>query len=144
MRPNYYPGINLRRATRIGLTSVLPPNRGDGTTYAATVRYVNYSHPAFASAMSFLDFLLLLIIAGICGSLAQAVAGYSRGGCLVAIVLGFIGALFGTWLARTLVLPEPLMIQIGDRQFPVVWSIVGAALFSALLSLFTRPRPVAM
>jgi uncharacterized membrane protein YeaQ/YmgE (transglycosylase-associated protein family) len=94
--------------------------------------------------MTILEFLLLLLIAGICGSLAQAVAGYSHGGCLVAIALGFIGALLGSWLARALNLPEPLMIKVGDQGFPVVWSIIGAALFSALLSLFTRPRPVVM
>ena len=94
--------------------------------------------------MTIIEFLLLLLVAGICGSLAQAVAGYSHGGCLVAIALGFIGALLGTWLARALHLPEPLMIQVGDQGFPVVWSIIGAALFSALLSLFTRPRPVVM
>ncbi|MBW8883368.1 MAG: GlsB/YeaQ/YmgE family stress response membrane protein, partial [Planctomycetia bacterium] len=77
-------------------------------------------------------------------SLAQAVAGYSHGGCLVAIALGFIGALLGSWLARALHLPEPLVIQVGDQGFPIVWSIIGAALFSAVLSLFTRPRPVVM
>lgn len=92
--------------------------------------------------MTVIDFLLLLLIAGICGSLAQAMVGYSHGGCLVAIVLGFIGALLGSWLARALHLPEPLMVQVGGRDFPVVWSIVGAALFSAILSLIARPRPV--
>jgi uncharacterized membrane protein YeaQ/YmgE (transglycosylase-associated protein family) len=90
------------------------------------------------------DFLILLLIAGICGSLAQAIAGYSHGGCLVAIVLGFIGALLGSWMARTLQLPEPLVVQVGGRNFPVVWSIIGAALFSAILSVFTRRRPVVM
>jgi len=94
--------------------------------------------------MTVLDFLLLLLIAGICGSLAQAIAGYSHGGCLVAIVLGFIGALLGSWLARALKLPEPFMVQLGGHDFPVIWSIVGAALFSAILSVFTRPRPVVM
>jgi len=94
--------------------------------------------------MTVLDFLLLVLIAGVCGSLAQALAGFSRGGCLVSIALGFIGALFGTWLARTMALPEPLAIQVGGREFPVVWSIVGAALFSAVLSIFTRPRVAAM
>jgi len=94
--------------------------------------------------MTVLEFLLLLLIAGICGSLAQAVAGYSHGGCLVAIALGFIGALLGTALARALKLPEPLMFQVGGHDFPVVWSIIGAALFSAILSVFTRPRPVVM
>ena len=92
--------------------------------------------------MTVIDFLLLLLIAGICGSLAQAIVGYSHGGCLVAIVLGFIGALLGSWLAPGLHLPEPLMVQVGGRDFPVVWSIVGAALFSAILSLIARPRPV--
>jgi uncharacterized membrane protein YeaQ/YmgE (transglycosylase-associated protein family) len=90
--------------------------------------------------MTIFDVLLLLIIAGICGSLAQAMVGYSHGGCLVAIALGFIGALFGTWMARAASLPEPLTIRFGTHDFPVVWSIVGAALFSAVLSLLTRPR----
>ena len=36
------------------------------------------------------QFLILLIVAGICGSLAQALVGYSRGGCLVSVVIGFI------------------------------------------------------
>jgi uncharacterized membrane protein YeaQ/YmgE (transglycosylase-associated protein family) len=90
--------------------------------------------------MSALDICLMLLIAGICGSLAQTMVGYSHGGCLVAIALGFIGALFGTWMARALSLPEPLSIQFGNHTFPVVWSIVGAAVFSAVLSLLTRPR----
>jgi uncharacterized membrane protein YeaQ/YmgE (transglycosylase-associated protein family) len=92
--------------------------------------------------MTVIDFLLLLLVAGICGSLAQAIAGYSHGGCLVAIALGFIGALFGSWMATKLHLPEPLMINVGGHGFRVVWSIVGAALFSAVLSLINRRRPV--
>jgi uncharacterized membrane protein YeaQ/YmgE (transglycosylase-associated protein family) len=94
--------------------------------------------------MNFIDFLLLLVIAGVCGSVAQAIAGYSHGGCLVAIALGFIGALFGSWAATKLNLPEPLMINVGGHNFPVVWSIIGAALFSAVLALINRPRPVVM
>ena len=56
--------------------------------------------------MTLIDVLLLLLIAGICGSLGQAIAGYSRGGCLVSIALGFVGALLGMWLARMMGLPE--------------------------------------
>lgn len=85
--------------------------------------------------MTVVDFLILLLIAGICGSLAQAIVGYSRGGCLVAIVLGFIGALLGKWLAANLGLPEIFSIQIGGSDFPIIWSIIGAALFVAILSL---------
>jgi hypothetical protein len=36
-------------------------------------------------------------------------------------------------------LPELLTIQVGGQPFPVVWSIIGAALFAALLNL-ARPR----
>jgi len=88
--------------------------------------------------MTLLEFIILLIIAGICGSLAQALAGYSHGGCLVSIVLGLIGALIGTWLARLLGLGEILSIRIGAQPFPIVWSVIGAALFVAILGLFKR------
>jgi uncharacterized membrane protein YeaQ/YmgE (transglycosylase-associated protein family) len=89
-----------------------------------------------------LEFLILLVVAGICGSLAQSIAGYSHGGCLVSIALGFIGALLGTWLARLAGLPELFTIQLGGREFPIIWSIIGAALFSAVLGVFSRPRAV--
>ena len=90
--------------------------------------------------MTLLDLLLLLIVAGVCGSLGQAIVGYSRGGCLVSIALGFIGALFGVWLARVLHLPELFSVQIGTTSFPIIWSIVGSALFVAVITLLTRRR----
>ncbi|MBC7968090.1 MAG: GlsB/YeaQ/YmgE family stress response membrane protein [Fuerstia sp.] len=90
--------------------------------------------------MTIFELLLLLLVAGVCGSLAQRLAGYSHGGCLVSIVLGFIGALLGTYLAREAGLPELLTVQIGGRSFPVIWSIIGASLFAALLALIRRPR----
>ncbi|MGA2067840.1 MAG: GlsB/YeaQ/YmgE family stress response membrane protein [Thermoguttaceae bacterium] len=86
------------------------------------------------------EFLVLLIVAGVCGALAQAIVGYTHGGCLVSIALGFIGALFGTWLARILGLPELFAIQVGDHLFPVVWSIIGAAVFVAVLSWIASRR----
>lgn len=88
--------------------------------------------------MTLLQLLLLLLIAGICGSLGQAIAGYSRGGCLVSIALGFIGALLGLWLARLLGLPELIPVVIGGTSFPIIWSIIGSALFVALITLLTR------
>ena len=87
-----------------------------------------------------IQFLLLLLVAGICGALGQAIVGYSHGGCLVSIALGFIGALLGTWLAGALHLPELIMIPVGGMNFPIIWSIIGAALFVALLTLITRGR----
>ncbi len=90
--------------------------------------------------MTILDLILLLIIAGICGALGQAIGGFSRGGCLVSIALGFIGALLGMWLARQLGLPELFPVQIGTTSFPIIWSIVGSALFVAIITLLTRNR----
>jgi uncharacterized membrane protein YeaQ/YmgE (transglycosylase-associated protein family) len=85
--------------------------------------------------MSVLSFLVLLLIAAICGAIGRAIAGSSRGGLLVSMVLGFVGALFGPWLARLLKLPEPFLLSIGGQPFPVLWSIIGAAIFVALIHL---------
>ncbi|MDQ3804885.1 MAG: GlsB/YeaQ/YmgE family stress response membrane protein [Acidobacteriota bacterium] len=90
--------------------------------------------------MSLIDLLLLLLVAGICGALGQAIGGFSRGGCLVSIALGFIGALLGLWLARRVGLPEPFPVEVGGRTFPVIWSIIGSALFVAVIGLITRSR----
>lgn len=90
--------------------------------------------------MGLIDLLILLIVAGICGALGQAITGVSRGGCLVSIALGFIGALIGFWIANQLNLPEPFDVTFGTVRFPVIWSIIGSALFVALISLLARPR----
>jgi uncharacterized membrane protein YeaQ/YmgE (transglycosylase-associated protein family) len=89
--------------------------------------------------LTFLDFLILLVVAGICGAVGQAIVGYSRGGCLTSIALGFIGALLGTWIARAMSLPEYVELAVGDQRFPIIWSIIGSALFVALIALITRP-----
>ena len=88
--------------------------------------------------MTWIDLLILLFIAGICGGIGQAIAGYSRGGCLTAIAVGFIGALLGAWISRKMGLGEILAVQIGGTRFPIVWSIIGATLFVAVVGLLTR------
>lgn len=92
--------------------------------------------------MSLLEFLILLLVAGVAGSLGQTIAGYSRGGCLVSIALGFIGALVGTLISRTLDLPELLPLAIDGRTFPIVWSIIGSAVFVAVVSFLSRSGKV--
>jgi uncharacterized membrane protein YeaQ/YmgE (transglycosylase-associated protein family) len=88
--------------------------------------------------MSLFEFLLLLLIAGICGSIGQSIAGYSRGGCVVSIVLGFVGAIFGSWISQQLNMPELLNIQLGGSDFPVIWSIIGSVIFVTIVGLLTR------
>jgi uncharacterized membrane protein YeaQ/YmgE (transglycosylase-associated protein family) len=89
---------------------------------------------------SLVDLLLLLIVAAVCGGIGRALAGGTRGGCLTSVVLGFIGALIGTWIAHKMRLPELLMIAVGGTRFPVVWSVIGAALFVAAVHLISGRR----
>ena len=84
--------------------------------------------------------IVLILIAAVCGAVGKALGGGSRGGLIGSIALGFIGALIGPWAAQQLHLSEPLVLQVGGRPFPIVWSIIGAALFVALLHLVSGRR----
>lgn len=88
--------------------------------------------------MSLIGLLLLLLIAAICGSVGQSLAGYNLGGCLVSIVVGFIGAYLGVWLADELGLPEIFQISIEGRPFPIIWAVIGSALFTLVVALIRR------
>ncbi len=90
--------------------------------------------------MTVIDFLLLVLVAAICGTIGQVIVGVSIGGCLVSAVVGFVGALIGMWLARQTGLPEPLVVHAGSESFPVIWSVIGSALLVAVVALFTRRR----
>lgn len=93
--------------------------------------------------MSITTFLLLLLVAAICGSIGQALVGYSVGGCLVSALVGFVGALIGSWLAVQLGFPEPLPVRIGNETFPILWSIIGSTLLVAIVAMLNRRRLVA-
>ena len=69
--------------------------------------------------------------------LVGSIGGGTGGGFLVSIAVGFVGALLGTFLADRLHLPELLMIRIEGRAFPILWSIIGASLFVALMHLIS-------
>jgi uncharacterized membrane protein YeaQ/YmgE (transglycosylase-associated protein family) len=84
--------------------------------------------------------ILLLVIAAICGAIGRALAGGTRGGLFVSIAVGFVGALLGPWVAAQMKLPEPFMVHISGHSFPVLWSIIGAALFVAIIHLISRRR----
>jgi uncharacterized membrane protein YeaQ/YmgE (transglycosylase-associated protein family) len=90
------------------------------------------------TSLTLTGWLILLVVAGISGAIGESLAGYSRGGFLTSIALGFVGAVLGIWIAGALHLPNVLALTIGGAVFPVLWSIVGSALFVALLSAFRR------
>ena len=84
--------------------------------------------------------IVLIVIAAVCGAVGKALAGGGRGGLITSTALGFIGALFGPWIAGKLGLTEPFVLQLSGRSFPILWSIIGAAVFVALLHLISGRR----
>jgi uncharacterized membrane protein YeaQ/YmgE (transglycosylase-associated protein family) len=91
-------------------------------------------------ALSLVELLVLLLIAAVVGAIGREIAGSTRGGLVTSIVVGFIGALIGPWIANQLHLGEPLVVRIDGHPFPILWSIVGAALFVALIHLISGRR----
>ena len=86
--------------------------------------------------MEFIQLLILLVIAGICGAIAELIVGFSPGGFVVSIVVGVIGAYLGTLIATYLNLPPFLPVAIGGRTLELVWSILGSILLLLVISLF--------
>jgi uncharacterized membrane protein YeaQ/YmgE (transglycosylase-associated protein family) len=87
--------------------------------------------------ITFTGFIVLLIIAGLCGALGRSIGGGTPGGFFVSIVVGFVGAFLGVYLANTLDLPKLFVVSIDRHPFPIVWSIIGAALFVAIIHLIS-------
>jgi len=88
--------------------------------------------------MTLMGYLILFLIAAICGAVGQALAGYNLGGCLVSIVVGFIGAYIGMWIAGKFGLPPIFEISIQGKPFPVIWSVIGSAVFTLIVGLLRR------
>ena len=88
--------------------------------------------------MDLLALLILLVIAGICGAIAELIVGFSPGGFMVSIIIGVIGAYLGTAVARYLNLPAfPLLtIQVGSQSIELIPAVLGSVLFLLIISLF--------
>lgn len=91
--------------------------------------------------MNLVGLLILLVIAGICGVIAEWVVGFSPGGFIVSIIVGLIGAYLGSWLAGLIGLPPVLSVASllgntpGALDFDIVWSIIGAIVLLLVISL---------
>jgi uncharacterized membrane protein YeaQ/YmgE (transglycosylase-associated protein family) len=86
--------------------------------------------------MTFESLLFLLLFSAICGFLAQMIVGYAGGGVLATMLVGFLGAVLGTWISSILGLPGLITVSIGFFAFPILWSILGAALLMGVVSTF--------
>jgi uncharacterized membrane protein YeaQ/YmgE (transglycosylase-associated protein family) len=89
---------------------------------------------------SLVSLFIYLLIAALAGAIGRAIAGGTHGGCLISVVIGFIGALLGSWIAHRMHLPEPLLINVDGHPFPFLWSIIGAALFVGIVHLLSGRR----
>ncbi len=86
------------------------------------------------------EIILLLVIAGITGGIGRSLTGFKRGGCIISIVVGFIGAYIGTILARQFNFPDLWTVNIRGIDYPIIWSIIGAVVFTAILSLIVPKK----
>jgi uncharacterized membrane protein YeaQ/YmgE (transglycosylase-associated protein family) len=89
--------------------------------------------------MTLLELIVYIVIAGVCGAIARAFAGGTSRGFIVAVLLGFLGAFVGTWLARLFHLPTLFVVAVGGHPFPIVWSVVGGMVLVGIAHLLTRP-----
>jgi uncharacterized membrane protein YeaQ/YmgE (transglycosylase-associated protein family) len=92
--------------------------------------------------MTLVGLLILIGVAAVCGFVGQLLAGYSLGGLVISVLVGFVGAWIGWWIARNWDLPAFYTITVDGKTFPIVWSIIGSAIFAAVIGLVARPRYV--
>ena len=90
--------------------------------------------------MTIAGFLLLILVGAICGAIAELIVGWSRGGFLVATIVGFAGAWIGNWVAPRIHLPSYLTVSVEGHVIEVLWAILGAVALLLVLSLFRRNR----
>ena len=90
--------------------------------------------------MNPVDFLLVALIAIVCGSLAQFTSGFSKGGLLVNIGVGFLGAMAGVVISRMLNAPTIYDLKYRMIDFPIIYSIIGCTLFLAAIGFLIKPH----
>ena len=88
--------------------------------------------------MSVESLLFLILFSAICGVIGQVITAQPRGGVLATTVVGFLGALLGTWMSAFLGIPALFTLRIGIFNFPVIWSLLGAALLMSVVGMFTN------
>ena len=84
--------------------------------------------------MGVADFLVLLAIAGICGFFASKLMGAKRVNIVLMVVLGFVGAAVGQWIAGYFGLPLVLPLAIGPKMFPLLWAFIGSVVVIGIVS----------
>ncbi len=92
--------------------------------------------PIVIPAFTIPGIVVTILIAALIGALAQLLVGYTRGGCLMSLLVGLVGALLGGWLAALLGMPP--ILDLGGVD--VVWTLIGSAIFVLILSVVMGGR----
>ena len=92
--------------------------------------------------MNWIEFLIILILAGILGWMTQVLFRKKAGGFLVCMVLGFVGGALGTFLSRWFNLPP--LIWLGTKwtsvEFPILWCIAGTVIVMGMVAWINKSR----
>ncbi len=89
--------------------------------------------------MTVIDFLLIAAVAVVCGTFGYLTGSYVRGGWFINVGAGLFGALAGVVIANSLPLPAVYVLKIKGVSFPLLWAVVGSAVFIAAAGLFIKP-----
>ncbi len=89
--------------------------------------------------MNWIDALFILLVGIICGTIGQMTSGYTRGGWIVHIGLGWVGAAFGAYLSRVFNAPLIYNITVQKTEFPVIWSLIGSVFLVAGIGFLVKP-----
>jgi uncharacterized membrane protein YeaQ/YmgE (transglycosylase-associated protein family) len=81
-----------------------------------------------------IEFLVLAFIAGVCGLVASQIVGAKRINFVLLILLGFVGAFVGRWIAGFFGLPLILSFHLAGESFPLLWAIIGAMVVVGIAS----------
>jgi uncharacterized membrane protein YeaQ/YmgE (transglycosylase-associated protein family) len=84
------------------------------------------------------EIIVWLVVAAICGAIGSAIVGYSAGGLLASMGVGLVGAVIGTWVARSVGLPALLEFTYGDVTIDLLWTILGSVILVGLVALLRR------
>src|SRR5262245_48774596 len=84
-------------------------------------------------------YLPVLLVAGSCGLLDQALRGrFTRRGFLLATGLSLLGTLLGWAMGYGMDLPELVPLTVAGQPFPLFWSVIGGAMFLGALDVIER------
>jgi uncharacterized membrane protein YeaQ/YmgE (transglycosylase-associated protein family) len=87
-----------------------------------------------------IQIVVWLLVALVCGAIAESILGYTHIGLLGSTGVGLIGALAGSWLASALHLPSLIVLSIAGVNVELVWALLGSILLVLIGSTFRYRR----